>query len=77
MLHHYVKMIYILPLLSYYFFREEVLVMSNTIDSFCKKCRRYTYFVFDGEDWECQTCGGYNTQSDSSDPETPYKSHDD
>lgn len=51
--------------------------MANTIDTYCKKCRRYTYFVFDGEDWECQTCGGYNTQSDSRDPETSYKHFDD
>lgn len=46
--------------------------MANTIDAHCSRCGEFTYFVFDGEDWECQNCGGYNTQGDHNDSESPY-----
>lgn len=40
--------------------------MSNTIESHCSECDSDTFFVFDSEDWECQSCGAYNT-NDSND----------
>lgn len=35
--------------------------MSNTRDAYCRSCRRFTYFINDGEDWQCQSCDSYNT----------------
>ncbi len=48
--------------------------MPNTIDAYCRACKRDTYFCFDGEDWECQSCGRYNTNGDSGGSENPYGS---
>lgn len=46
--------------------------MANTIDAYCNTCKSYTFFTYDGEDWECQRCGSLNSQSGSCDSETPY-----
>ena len=36
--------------------------MTNTIDAYCTECETFTWFLFDGEDWESQNCEAYNTQ---------------
>ena len=51
--------------------------MANTIDAYCNKCEQFTYFTFDGEDWECESCGAYNSQGNHSDSESVYGSNND
>jgi|GEM_PF-3444267 hypothetical protein len=38
--------------------------MARTIDAYCRKCKKSTYFDFDGGGWECRSCGSYNPQCD-------------
>lgn len=49
-----------------------MITLGNTIYAYCNACETYTDFCFDGEDWECQSCNSYNTQSDHNDSENPY-----
>lgn len=51
--------------------------MANTISATCLRCHQYTNFVYGGGNWECSSCGAYNTQCDSLDSETSYNSYDD
>lgn len=47
--------------------------MANTITAYCRACGKDTYFTYDGEDWECASCGSYNTQGSHSDSELVYE----
>jgi hypothetical protein len=46
--------------------------MANSIDAYCTSCGKFTYFCYDGEDWECQSCGALNSQGDHCDSENVY-----
>ena len=42
---------------------------AKKIDEYCSSCAKFTCFYFDGEDWECQSCGEYNSQGEHRDSE--------
>jgi hypothetical protein len=37
--------------------------MDNNMEAYCTVCGKYTYFIYDGEDWVCQTCDSENTNA--------------
>jgi len=48
--------------------------MSNTIEAHCSACDENTSFLFDGDSWECDSCGSNNTQGNHYDSENPFGS---
>ena len=51
-------------------------IMANSIEAHCRACNENTSFTYDGYSWECNSCGAYNTQGNSYDPELPYGNDD-
>lgn len=37
--------------------------MDSNMEAYCTVCGKFTYFIYDGEDWVCQTCDSVNTNA--------------
>lgn len=42
---------------------------ANVVEEYCSVCGKITRFCFNGKNWECQSCGEYNTQAEHRDSE--------